>query len=637
METTECGCCGKPPAECTCWEFPGWGKVDNLVDITPAVHDQTVENERLGVWRATAICGNDITSSCLYVSALAALYAGPLAPVALALVAAVLYLFRKIYAEVGSALPLNGGAYNVLLNTTTKARAALAACLTLLSYIATAVISSSGAMHYAAELLPQLDVFWATVILLGAFAVLNLLGISDSANVAVAIFAFHLLTLTALVGVALAATMFDPQTLLDNWRTPFDQWPTPRSGGLTAALFFGFSAAMLGISGFESSANYIEEQKPGVFPKTLRNMWIAVAIFNPLISLLSFGVLSMDEIANHKEALLSEMAHHSIVRIGGVTDSSTVATLAAQWISFDAVIVLSGAVLTSYVGVTGLMRRMSMDMCLPQFFLRANRWKGTNHWIIGSFFALCCSILLITRGQIETLAGVYTLSFLGVMSLFAVGNLLLKKKHPLLPRSSKAPVLAVVAALIAVVAALVGNVLLDPHYVRVFLMYFGGAVAVVGFVFFRTRLLVAWLFAARFLLSLPLLNRWKPRHYVESLLHAIQCRAILFIAAEGTEEEMRRAVEYVRRNEQIRQLKIVWCYERDTDVPTDLAAVREQVDHEFPDIHVDLLLVKGTLGPPLLSSLSQQLGVPNNYLFITSETAENIRDLSEWGGVRIVA
>lgn len=48
-----------------------------------------------------------------------------------------------VYSEVGSALPLNGGAYNILLNTTTKLIAALAACLTLLSYVATAVVSGS--------------------------------------------------------------------------------------------------------------------------------------------------------------------------------------------------------------------------------------------------------------------------------------------------------------------------------------------------------------------------------------------------------------------------------------------------------------------------------------------------------------
>ena len=55
---------------------------------------------------ATAICGNDISSSCLYVSALSIIYAGKFAWVALLMVAGVLYLFRKIYGEVVGALPL---------------------------------------------------------------------------------------------------------------------------------------------------------------------------------------------------------------------------------------------------------------------------------------------------------------------------------------------------------------------------------------------------------------------------------------------------------------------------------------------------------------------------------------------------
>ena len=55
------------------------------------------------------------------------------------MVAATLFLFRSIYAEVGSALPLNGGTYTLLLNTTGKKIAAGAAVLTILSYVATAV------------------------------------------------------------------------------------------------------------------------------------------------------------------------------------------------------------------------------------------------------------------------------------------------------------------------------------------------------------------------------------------------------------------------------------------------------------------------------------------------------------------
>src|SRR6478735_11014756 len=125
--------------------------------------------KKLRELHATAICGNDITSSCLYVSALTILYAGQYAWLALLIVAAVLYLYRKIYGEVVGALPLNGGAYNVLLNTTSKSNASVAACLTILSYMATAVLSANEAMHYLHDQLPSINVFIATIILLTIF------------------------------------------------------------------------------------------------------------------------------------------------------------------------------------------------------------------------------------------------------------------------------------------------------------------------------------------------------------------------------------------------------------------------------------------------------------------------------------
>ena len=36
------------------------------------------------------------------------------------------------------------------------------------------------------------------------------------------------------------------------------------------ALVAGFCTAILGVTGFESSANFIEEQKKGVYPKSVR-------------------------------------------------------------------------------------------------------------------------------------------------------------------------------------------------------------------------------------------------------------------------------------------------------------------------------------------------------------------------------
>lgn len=55
---------------------------------------------------------------------------------------------RFIYGEAISALPMNGGAYNVLINTTSKSVASFAACLAIISYIATGVVSAATAVSY---------------------------------------------------------------------------------------------------------------------------------------------------------------------------------------------------------------------------------------------------------------------------------------------------------------------------------------------------------------------------------------------------------------------------------------------------------------------------------------------------------
>ena len=190
----------EPPANATAepgaFDFVGWGTAERIDDLelmpTDARAIEQPHKNSLGTWASTALCGNDITSSCLYVAALAAAQAGPLAPVALLMVAVTLYLFRSVYAEVGSALPLNGGTYTLLLNATGKKLAAGAAVLTILSYVTTAVISAGEAMHYAHNLWSGLPILWTTIGLLGAFAGLTLFGITESAVAAVVIFVVHL-------------------------------------------------------------------------------------------------------------------------------------------------------------------------------------------------------------------------------------------------------------------------------------------------------------------------------------------------------------------------------------------------------------------------------------------------------------
>ncbi len=153
----------------------------------------------LGPWLATSICGNNITSSCLYVIGMVIVQAQALAPLALLLAAGVLYLYRKIYTEVVEAIPLDGGAYNCLLNCTRKFNASFAASLTLLSYLATAVISAKFADGMAKHLFPFLPPLETTALILVLGAGLTLLGLTDSSRVALAIFCLHLATLSLLI------------------------------------------------------------------------------------------------------------------------------------------------------------------------------------------------------------------------------------------------------------------------------------------------------------------------------------------------------------------------------------------------------------------------------------------------------
>ena len=215
--------------------------------------------------------------------------------------------------------------------------------------------------------------------------------------------------------------------LIQNWKMPL------QSGGILKALILGFSAAMLGISGFESSANFVEEQDKGVFPKTLKNMWIAVSVLNPLMAILAISIMPLSEVNEYKNSFLSHMAE--------LTGGKYLATL----ISINAVTVLSGAVLTSFVGVNGLIKRMTLDRILPNYFLKENK-KGSTYRILALFFLLCISVLFVTNGEIGPLAGVYALSFLTVMAFFAIGNILLKLRRTKLPRPEIASPFSVLIA-----------------------------------------------------------------------------------------------------------------------------------------------------------------------------------------------
>ncbi len=581
-------------------------------------NSKEMKNEKkLNQLSATAICGNDITSSCLYVSALSIAYAGQYAWISLLIVAVVLYLFRKVYGEAVGALPLNGGAYNILLNTTSKSNASVAACLTILSYMATAVISASEAMHYLHALVHEVPIFISTVLLLGLFMVLMMTGIKESSKVAVFIFIIHLGSMLLLIG---SAAWFLFNSGLDIAQMNFK---APVKYGIPIALFLGFCTAMLGISGFESSANFVEEQAPGVFRKTLRNMWIVVSILNPLLALSIICIVPMIQVGLHQETLLSHL--------GNVTGGSTLAMV----VSIDAVLVLSGAVLTSYVGVTGLMKRMTFDRILPQMLLKENS-NGSSPRIILVFFILCISVLVITEGSLGPLAGVYTISFLLVMAYFGFGNFLLKIKRAKLPRPETAPPFIVFIAIIAVLLAVYGNIKLHPDFLFVFLQYFVPAMFFIFLLLNRSKVL-QYLLMIVSSVFVSFQNQIRhAEHILTRKIFKLTRQEFVYFSKADDISLLNKAIMYVYENEITSKMKIVTVVNEKRHVSDAFMSDFDALDRAYPEIKLEYIQVDGEFNPELINQLSAKWKIPTNFMFISSPGDKFPYRISELNGVRLI-
>jgi hypothetical protein len=302
-------------------------------------------------------------------------------------------------------------------------------------------------------------------------------------------------------------------------------------------------------------------------------------------------------------------------------------------ISLDAVLVLSGAVLTSYVGVTGLAERITLDRILPNFFLAKNR-RGVNYRIVIGFFLLCVSILLVTNGNLASLAGVYTFSFLTVMGLFGFGNLLLKIKREKLPRAERASILSVVIAIVFVVAAFLGNIELNILSFYVFIKYLVPAMLFVIVMLNRARL-IRWILYTVTYVKEPLKSFFFSTHRLRRALVKINSQELVFFTRGDNVSILNRVMMYVEDNEATKRLKIVHIANEASNNER-LKKDVEVLDRAYPDIDIDFVEIDGKFGPEIVDRLSAEWGIPKNFMFIGSPSNKFPYHVSELGGVRLI-
>lgn len=579
----------------------------------------------------------------------------------------------------------------------------------------------------------EIDKEWATIVLLAFFCILTNLGMKESAMFATVIFVLHVATLTLLTILGTLHIFFNPEDLLLNYSATTPSFPMVNMAGknipgsMWTALFYGFSSAsksillgcfrafliflssyglfpcyqlVLGVSGFETSAQFVEEQAPGVFPKTLRNMWLGIMIFNPMLSLISFSALTLEEIMEHHETVLARTADvvgtwiqkalfglpaHS--EKGGAMFGRILSGL----VSIDAFIVLAASLLTGYVGINGLVRRMSMDRCLPQVLLTTNPWTGTDSIILVGFFVLCVSQVVVLDCDVKALGGVYCYSFLTVMTIFALGNILLKIKRPSLPREVTTGWVQSIIGLIGVIIALLGNILGKPELLTYFFVYFI-LVGVLVLVMFQRVRIMRMLYKllkpkerrrskvreqkeepngelfpfvspeAQFAMNalevpygekddvIPLSVRPSKEKVgclkaLSEAVQAVQDVPFVFFCKHDDLYMLNKAMLYIRQNEQTSKIIVVHCTGKQDDdedssrIRADTSNLTEHVklmDLLYPRIKISLLIVKTDFSPVLVEWLSQAINVPINAMFISCPDENFAMAVSQLRGMRII-
>lgn len=273
---------------------------------------------------------------------------------------------------------------------------------------------------------------------------------------------------------------------------------------------------------------------------------------------------------------------------------------------------------------------------MPAAILIEKNRRGTTHRILIVFFLLCISVLFTTKGNLQALAGVYTISFLSVMALFALGNMLLKVRRAKLARPHTASWGVVLLGFTGAVTALTGNAFMNPHYLGVFLEYLIPTLIVVGFMLGRIALLDLSLFLIHGTMGLISSSMGKTISVIKDKRNKINSQQIVFFTRGDNLANLNRAMLYIQRNEHTNRVKIVHITGNGEVVTEKLKQDIKFLEEAYPEIETELVIREGAFEPALIASLSKECQIPTNLMFIGSPNESFHSSLAEMGGVRLI-
>jgi amino acid transporter len=406
----------------------------------------------ISFWRAAAIVLSDLGSSAYYVGGDAEKVIGKSAPWFILAVMLFANCVRALYVE-STSMFVRGGVYRVVRRAMGSTLAKFSVSALLFDYVLTGPLSSVVAGQYLAGFIQDVAVYLhrpfrnfhddAFAAVFGILVTIyfwhkNTQGMHESSTKAVQIM---MITTVMVVILILWCTV----TL---FHTPFQVPPNPLKYGITMdheslgwltalkntwlshltlfIVFVGFGHSVLAMSGEETLAQVNREiAHPKL--KNLKKAAVVIGVYALLFTALTsffavmiipdkvrpeyFGNLISGIAMNLWGPLWARLIFHGFVVLVGV-------------------LILSGAQNTSIVGANGVLNRVAEDGVLTDAFQKPHPHYGTSYRIINLIVGLQLLTIVITRGNVFTLAGLYAFGVVWSFALMALAVLVLRYTEP---------------------------------------------------------------------------------------------------------------------------------------------------------------------------------------------------------------
>jgi amino acid transporter/nucleotide-binding universal stress UspA family protein len=368
----------------------------------------TRDTRQLNWLLAWAVVFCDIGTSVYYVPGILYGHVGNATPFFILLTTGGFILLALKYIEIAWRNPEGGGVVTI----TTKAFGPMWGCLggmlITVDYFLTTAISAVAGFQYIGSVFPVVDqhVVLLSCLGVGILAALNIIGIRESATVAL------VMALSALIvdGVVIGAAFLSMDE--SQWQTVIAHLSTGKELS-SYELLVGFAAAWLAFSGLES----ISQLSPAMrFPlrRTTRYAMAAVivtmVITAPVLAALSVGLLPDPVKATQSERFISELGWV----MGGFGVKLAVVLTASSLLLF--------ASNTAIIGAYHVFLALARQGFLPQIMQLRNRAFNTPHIAIGITTSVPAMVIFLTRGQMTLLGDMYAFGLLGafVFSSFSL-------------------------------------------------------------------------------------------------------------------------------------------------------------------------------------------------------------------------